>query len=84
MIASICLQMLLLSFVSLATAEGFLVGSVQDLVKRDDIVQGWALVEDNCPQGTGGCGARSCCPLGSYCDTGPNNLNSNTCCPTRK
>jgi hypothetical protein len=64
-------------------AAGFLVGSERDLLKRDSIVQGWALVEDSCPQGTGGCGARSCCPLGSYCDTSDTKY-SNICCPTGK
>ena len=37
-----------------------------------------------CPQGLGDCGARLCCPLGSYCDTGPNSIYSNMCCPTRE
>ena len=64
-----------------AIAELALVGSGQDLLKRDSIVQGWALVEDDCPQGTGVCGARSCCPLGSWCDTTSSEW-SNMCCPT--
>jgi hypothetical protein len=52
------------------------------LTARDPvIVQGWALVEDNCPSGTDLCGVRSCCPFGSYCDT-LSSPNSNFCCAT--
>jgi len=43
-------------------------------------VQGWALVEDTCPDGTTGCGQRTCCPTGSTCDTSLHG--SNVCCPT--
>jgi hypothetical protein len=53
------------------------------VVKRQETVQGWALVEDNCPDGLGVCGKRSCCPYGSYCDD-EENTNSNLCCPTSK
>jgi hypothetical protein len=49
--------------------------------KRQALVQGWALVEDNCPDGTATCGRRSCCPIGSYCDA-TEDTNSNLCCPT--
>jgi len=42
----------------LARANAFLVGSEQDLLKRGSVVQGWALVEDIRPQGTGVCGQR--------------------------
>jgi hypothetical protein len=49
--------------------------------KRQALVQGWALVEDNCPDGTATCGKRSCCPIGSYCDA-TEDTNSNLCCPT--
>jgi hypothetical protein len=57
-------------------------GSGDLLSKRAALVEGWALVEDTCPVGTGLCGARSCCPTGSYCDT-TDSANSNFCCPTR-
>ncbi|KAF8849143.1 hypothetical protein BDZ45DRAFT_697811 [Acephala macrosclerotiorum] len=41
---------------SMGTTASFLVGTKLDLLKRDNIIQGWALVEDQCPQGTGTCG----------------------------
>jgi hypothetical protein len=66
----------------LSTGEPYLVGLTQSFTGRDEIVQGWALVENLCPDGTGTCGRRSCCPIGSYCDT-TEATNSNLCCPTR-
>ncbi|KUJ07025.1 uncharacterized protein LY89DRAFT_743352 [Mollisia scopiformis] len=67
------------------TTASYLVTSPNaPLSKRDDsAVQGWALVEDECPSGTGTCGARSCCPLDSWCDTSETEY-SNICCPTRE
>ncbi|KAF2093734.1 hypothetical protein NA57DRAFT_61437 [Rhizodiscina lignyota] len=56
-------------------------GSASDLVRRQNIAQGWALVEQPCPQGTGDCGRASCCPLDSYCDL-TDFSDSNVCCPT--
>lgn len=55
-------------------------GPAHSLVARD-LVQGWALTETVCPQGTGVCGRASCCPVDSFCDT-TDSSNSNFCCPT--
>ncbi|KAF2667775.1 hypothetical protein BT63DRAFT_426624 [Microthyrium microscopicum] len=71
------------SLLTVTHAESYLVGTIHDLQKRQLPVQGWALVEDACPSGTGTCGLRSCCPVGSFCDT-DSFTNSNVCCPTRK
>jgi len=57
-------------------------GPQQSQVKRQQVAPGWALVEDLCPPGNGGCGKRSCCPIGTYCDA-IENSNSNFCCLTR-
>jgi hypothetical protein len=78
------LSLVLSTLAPLTLATGLsLVGSEADVYKRQsNVVQGWALVEDQCPQGTGTCGKRSCCPVGSYCDT-TSFTNSNVCCPTR-
>lgn len=72
---------LLALLTSHSIGEPYLVGLGQDISVRDELVQGWALVEKLCPDGTGGCGKRSCCPIGSYCDTNEA-TNSNLCCPT--
>jgi hypothetical protein len=68
---------------SVSNGEPYLVGSGMGITKRDEIVQGWALVEQLCPDGTGRCGEETCCPDGSYCDANENTY-SNLCCPTRK
>ncbi len=70
----------LLTCMSLAF-ESPIAGSVADLGKRQNVVQGWALVEQPCPQGTGTCERASCCPLNSYCDL-TDFSTSNVCCPT--
>jgi hypothetical protein len=88
LIKSITTTSILAHFLAtIATCEPFLVGSAQgisdSISKRDEIVQGWALVEDGpCPDGTGRCGKATCCPFGSYCDD--SETLSNFCCPTRE
>lgn len=74
--------LLLAALTGPTAGEPYLVGLPQDVTPRDEIVQGWALVENLCPDGTGTCGKRSCCPIGSYCDDNEA-TNSNLCCPTR-
>jgi hypothetical protein len=53
-----------------------LVGSEEDLLKCDVALQRWALVEDVCPSGTGGCPTGSCCEI--------TETQYSNCCPTSR
>jgi hypothetical protein len=69
-------KLLTLALAALAAQSTALVLEERNLFP---IIQGWALIEDNCPADTISCGARTCCPTGSGCDTSLSG--SNVCCP---